>query len=202
MSSMHNSPQSITPAFKRTTQACQHCQSKKSRCDRRIVGSDCTNCRLDGVPCVPGKSKPQRQGKRRSTKASLSSSRAIPANAVPNVLPRLPNFAKPLPPNLTAEELEYLERKGVFDLPGVDCRNEILRNYFLFVYPLLPLLDVETFLVPILENDGAEKVSLMLFYAVMGGGAGHVDMRVLRELGFTSRKAARRTFFERARVRI
>ncbi|EXJ68293.1 uncharacterized protein A1O5_08908 [Cladophialophora psammophila CBS 110553] len=113
---------------------------------------------------------------------------------------RLPDFIRPLSPDLSPEDMAYLKHKGVFDIPNAHCRNELLRSYFLFGYPLLPLLDVETFLGPMLENDPKDKVSLLLFYAVMCSGAAHVDMQVLRKLGFNSRKLARSAFFERARL--
>ncbi|OAP60804.1 hypothetical protein AYL99_05806 [Fonsecaea erecta] len=112
----------------------------------------------------------------------------------------LPNFISPLAADLSFEDTAYLHHKGVFDVPNVNCRNELLRSYFLFSYPLLPLLDVETFLAPMLEGDSEAKISLLLFYAVMCSGAAHVDMRVLRDLGFKTRKLARRAFFERTRL--
>ena len=112
----------------------------------------------------------------------------------------IPNFVKPLPRTLTPEDLAFLTQKRVFDVPNGDCRSEILRSYFLFVYPLLPLLDIEIFLNTILKNDPKDKISLLLFYAVMCSGAAHVDMQVLRASGFESRKVARKAFFERARV--
>ncbi|KIW31921.1 uncharacterized protein PV07_03508 [Cladophialophora immunda] len=202
------------PAFKRTTQACRHCQSRKIRCDRRIHGSTCTNCRLDAIECVPGKSKPARSEKRRSTKSSspnrltahresghdtmLRETSISASTASPTI--RLPNFISPLVGGLSPEDTAYLEHKGVFDIPNTNCRNELLRSYFLFSYPLLPLLDVESFLAPMLKDDTGGKVSLLLFYAVMCSGAAHVDMQVLRELGFKSRKLARSAFFERARL--
>jgi hypothetical protein len=114
--------------------------------------------------------------------------------------PNLPSFFKPLPTTLLPEDLDFLQRKGVFDIPSADCRKEVLRSYFLFVYPLLPLLDVEAFLNPMFESNSEDKISLLLFYAVMCAGAGHVDMQVLKASGFDSRKAARNAFFERARV--
>ncbi|OAL36964.1 hypothetical protein AYO20_03733 [Fonsecaea nubica] len=95
---------------------------------------------------------------------------------------------------------QVTKHKGVFDIPNANCRNELLRSYFLFSYPLLPLLDIGDFLRPMIEDDTGDKVSLVLFHAVMCSGAAHVDMQVLRDLGFKSRKLARSSFFERARL--
>ncbi|KIW67147.1 hypothetical protein PV04_06419 [Phialophora macrospora] len=197
-------PQPPTPAFKRTTQACRHCQCRKSRCDRKTFGSACTNCLLDGIECLPGKSKPQRSERRRSAKSRSSNIVSVSPQSSDSFStvfqPSLPDFFKPLPTTLPPEDLDFLQHKGVFNIPSADCRKEVLRSYFSFVYPLLPLLDVETFLPPMFESDAKGKVSLLLFYAVMCAGAGHVDMQVLKTSGFDSRKAARNVFFERARL--
>ncbi|KAK7887791.1 hypothetical protein LTR67_009694 [Exophiala xenobiotica] len=112
----------------------------------------------------------------------------------------LPNFVKALPAHLTAEDAEYLRHKGIFHIPGTGCRNEILRAHFQFVHPLMPLLDVESFVGPMLQSSPSEKISLLLLYAVLCSGAAHVEIGVLHAMGYQSRKAARKAFFDRARL--
>lgn len=206
------------PAFRRTAAACQHCQSRKTRCDRKTRGSPCTNCRLDDVDCILGASKTQATAARlglekhrrawlwSSHRAASSTSNAADGFPLPDPLPLqtqtgLPHFIKSLPSHLAAEDREFLRLKGVFEIPGGSARSEILRCYFQFVYPLLPLLDLESFLGPMTgQHNTLDQVSLVLFYAVMCSGAAHVDIQVLQSLGYQSRKTARRAFFERARV--
>lgn len=199
------------PAFKRTTAACQHCQAKKRRCDRRMLGSPCTNCRLDHVNCFPGTSKLQsastkfekhgRSGLRPSTSRKTSST-ASEALSHTKSLARLPPFIKALPDHLDVGDVEYLRRKGVFEVPEAKGCREMLRSYFQFAHPLLPLLDIESFLGPMAQSNSPKSISLVLFYAVMCSGAAHVELEILQTLGYKSRKAARRAFFNRARVSI
>ncbi|KIX08513.1 uncharacterized protein Z518_03169 [Rhinocladiella mackenziei CBS 650.93] len=208
---------SDTPAFKRIARSCQRCQSRKIRCDRKILGLTCTNCHLDGIECTPGKGKPAGLERRRSAKPKSSNRNTADARSPSGHLfpvcdnrelvqdltaaySALPCFIKPLPSHLTCEDTDYLSYKRVFEIPEARYRNEILRSYFQFVYPLLPLLDVGGFLGPMLQNDPQDQVSLLLFQAVMCSGAAHVDIQILHALGYGTRKAARRAFFERARL--
>ena len=206
------------PAFKRKPAACQYCQARKLRCDRKILGSPCTNCRLDKIECVPGKSKTKTTLARLERHQSAMPKSPNPVPTGGTIAPRspfseqmaaglhhedqagLPRFIKPLSPHLTLEDMDYLSHKGVFELPDARYRNEILHSYIQFVHPLLPLLDLEDFLGAMVETNPTAKLSLLLFYAVMCSGAAHVHIGYLQALGYESRKSARRAFFERARV--
>lgn len=205
--------------FKRRAASCQYCQMRKIRCDRRLLGSPCTNCRLDEVNCIPGHSKrkdiptnkttrhaavpksPETENVLDTSTHGASSLDQLTNDAdLRNSEMNLPHFIKPLPSHLTTEDMQYLRHKGIFELPNIQSRTEILRSYVQFVHPLLPLLDLETFLGPLVEASQPAKVSLLLFYAVMCSGAAHVHMDALYALGYNSRKSARRAFFDRARV--
>jgi hypothetical protein len=100
-----------------------------------------------------------------------------------------------------ADDIEYLQRKGALTVPDTRLRNELLRSYVQYVHPYMPLLDLQDFLHPIERNDGSSPVSLLLFQAVMFAASAYIDMRFLHAQGFDNRKAARKLFFQRARVR-
>lgn len=210
-------PQPRPLPFRRTAVSCQYCQGRKIRCDRKALGCPCTNCRLDGIECVLGvrksqtrASRPSKAGATRAQSTSDAPSQRVMLDVFDGgdsigerrttVDTGLPSFVKALPAHLTVEDRQYLRHKGIFQLPATGCRNEILRAYFQFVHPLMPLLDVESFLSPMLESSPTEKISLLLSYAVLCSGAAHVEIGVLQALGFASRKAARKAFFDRARV--
>lgn len=99
------------------------------------------------------------------------------------------------------EDIEYLQRKGALTVPDTRLRNELLRSYVQYVHPYMPLLELKDFLSPIEKNDGNSPVSLLLFQAVMFAATAYIDMRFLHAQGFDNRKAARKVFFQRARVR-
>lgn len=210
MDSSQVQPQPRPSPFKRTAISCQHCQHRKMRCDRRVLGSPCTNCRLDGMECLQGQSKPRSRAPKSSRKKKDPIANSQPTSTVSTGNSasqdqtardgELPSFIKALPAHLTVEDISYLRHRGIFQIPATGCRNEILRAYFHFVHPLMPLLDVETFLGPMLAGDCSDKISLMLLYAVLCSGAAHIEIGVLQALGYETRKSARKAFFDRARV--
>ena len=84
-------------------------------------------------------------------------------------------------------------------LPGQAIMEELLRAYFHYVHPLLPLLDSDHFLDAIHGKTGS-TISLMLFQAVMFAGATFVDLALLNSMGFNSHDDGRRALFKRVKL--
>jgi hypothetical protein len=113
----------------------------------------------------------------------------------------IPYFIKPLPPRIGPDEVSYLERKGALTVPSTPLRNELIRNYIEFVHPYMPLIDLCEFVMIInSENGTSGRISLILYQAVMFAGCAFVDMQHLFNAGYTSRKQARKDFFQKTRV--
>ncbi len=112
----------------------------------------------------------------------------------------LPRYVRPVPQTIMSEDLAYLNQRGALMIPETSLRNELLRCYVQFVHPYLPLLDLQDFLATIQKNDPNDTLSLLLFQAVMFAATGFIDMRYLLAQGYDSRKAARRAFFQRAKL--
>jgi hypothetical protein len=113
----------------------------------------------------------------------------------------LPSYIKPLPPRITNDDIEYLWKKGALSLPHTHLRNELIRSYVEYVHPYMPLLELHDFLNAVDgKHDETGRLSLLLFQAVMFAGSAFVDMKHLTNAGFATRKAARREFFQKARV--
>ncbi|KAL4927916.1 putative C6 transcription factor (Ctf1B) [Aspergillus undulatus] len=112
----------------------------------------------------------------------------------------LPDYIRGLPARLQKEDIDYLAMKGALTVPDVTLRNELLKAYIHYVHTYMPLLDLEDFLQTIVQNDGIRRMSLLLFQAVMFAGTAFIDLRHLQAAGYTSRKAARKAFFQRARL--
>ncbi|KAL4864355.1 hypothetical protein BDV12DRAFT_176357 [Aspergillus spectabilis] len=111
----------------------------------------------------------------------------------------LPLFIRKLP-SLLDEDVDYLARKGVFDLPYERLQNELLKTFVLHVHPYLPVLNLPAFLETIANNDDHSPISLLLFYAVMFSSIAFIDPEHIHRAGYPSRRAARREFFQKARV--
>ncbi|KAL4784272.1 fungal-specific transcription factor domain-containing protein [Aspergillus varians] len=112
----------------------------------------------------------------------------------------LPDYIRGLPARLQKEDIDYLAMKGALTVPDVTLRNELLKAYIHYVHTYMPLLDLEDFLQTIAQNDGIRRMSLLLFQAVMFAGTAFIDLKHLQASGYTSRKAARKAFFQRARL--
>ncbi|RAL07465.1 putative C6 transcription factor (Ctf1B) [Aspergillus homomorphus CBS 101889] len=112
----------------------------------------------------------------------------------------LPDYIRGLPPRLQKEDIDYLYQKGALTVPDVGLRNELLKSYIHYVHTYMPLLDLEEFLQTIVQNDGIRRMSLLLFQAVMFAGTAFIDLKYLHAAGYPSRKAARKGFFQRARL--
>lgn len=112
----------------------------------------------------------------------------------------LPDYIRGLPARLQKEDIDYLAVKGALTIPDTGLRNELLKAYIHYVHNYMPLLDLEEFLQTIVQNDGVHRISLLLFQAVMFAGMAFVDMKHLQAAGYQTRKAARKIFFQRARL--
>ncbi|KAL4802879.1 fungal-specific transcription factor domain-containing protein [Aspergillus unguis] len=112
----------------------------------------------------------------------------------------LPDYIRGLPARLQKEDVDYLAMKGALTVPDITLRNELLKAYVHYVHTYMPLLDLEDFLQTIVQNDGIRRMSLLLFQAVMFAGTAFIDLKHLQAAGYTSRKSARKAFFQRARL--
>ncbi|OLN82116.1 Cutinase transcription factor 1 beta 2 [Colletotrichum chlorophyti] len=114
---------------------------------------------------------------------------------------QLPAFVKPLPAKIAQEDVTYLHSKGALTLPALPLQNALLQAYVEYVHPYMPLLELYEFLAIINDQDGlCGQTSLFLYQAVMFAATAFVDMKVLREAGYPTRKAARKAFFQKTRL--
>lgn len=114
---------------------------------------------------------------------------------------QLPPFVRPLPTKIAAEDIKYLHVKGALTLPSLALQNALLQAYVEYVHPYMPLMDLHSFLSIINNRDGNNgQISLFLYQAVMFAASAFVEMKYLREGGYTTRKAARKSFFQKTRV--
>jgi hypothetical protein len=114
--------------------------------------------------------------------------------------PMLPAYIKPLPDRFGNDDITYLQNKGALTIPNVELRNELIRCYAEVIHPFMPLLDLHDFVATIDCNDGSKQVGLLLFQSVMFAGVASVNMRHLENAGYTSRRDARRDFFNKTRL--
>lgn len=112
----------------------------------------------------------------------------------------LPAFIKPVPVRFAPEDVAYLSKKGALTVPPLRLRNELLRCYIEYTHPFMPLLDVHEVVNTVDRNDGSSVISLLLYQAVMFCGVATVDVRHLKAAGYSSRREARREYFQKTRL--
>jgi hypothetical protein len=114
---------------------------------------------------------------------------------------QLPAFIRPLSSKIASEDVAYLHAKGALTLPDTRLQNAFLQAYVEYVHPYMPLMDLHDFLGIINCRDGLNgQVSLFLYHAVMFAATAFVDRKYLREAGYATRKAARKSYFQKTRV--
>ncbi|KAJ9608802.1 hypothetical protein H2200_006573 [Cladophialophora chaetospira] len=115
--------------------------------------------------------------------------------------PILPEYLEPIPDHLSPDDLEYLQRKGSFDIPSEKFRNALICSYGEWSHPYYPMFQIDEFLADIAKpTESTNKLSLLVFQAVLFAGSAHCDIKPLRAMGFMTRKAARRALFERTKA--
>lgn len=114
----------------------------------------------------------------------------------------LPAYIKPLPLRMTVDDVSHLWKKGALTIPDTYFRDALLTAYVEYVHPYMPLIELDEFLTTVDTAAGETgRISLLLFQAVMFAGVAFVDMSHLTAAGFVTRKAARKAFYLKARVR-
>ncbi|KAK2594929.1 Cutinase transcription factor 1 beta [Conoideocrella luteorostrata] len=120
---------------------------------------------------------------------------------LPDAGSQLPAFVRPLPSKIAPDDVQYLAIKGALTLPNTTLQNALLHSYIEYVYPFMPLIDLHNFLSIVDRRDGVNgQTSLLLYQSIMFSATAFVDMKHLREAGFSSRKAARKAFFQKTRL--
>lgn len=102
--------------------------------------------------------------------------------------------------DVSQESEEYLQLKGALRIVPIELRNKLLGAYIKYVHPLLPIIDLQWFLLNVMVEDETRFVSPLLYQAVMLAGSAFIEQETAISAGFSSRKALRRTLFGRAKV--
>jgi hypothetical protein len=103
-------------------------------------------------------------------------------------------------PDISQESKEYLHLKGALRIVPLELRNHLLGAYIKYVHPLLPVIDLQWFLLNVMIEDESRFPSPLLHQAVMLAGSAFIEQETAIKAGFSSRKALRKTLFGRAKL--
>ncbi|OBT55557.1 hypothetical protein VE04_02731 [Pseudogymnoascus sp. 24MN13] len=97
--------------------------------------------------------------------------------------------------------LQFLSSNGAFSVPSAEFRHICASRYLELQHPLFPLLDLHNLLtITQRGNDKCGTISLLLFNAVMCAALAFVENDHVIRAGYPSKRAARMSFFIRAKL--
>ncbi|KAF3931563.1 hypothetical protein ABW19_dt0208493 [Dactylella cylindrospora] len=139
---------------------------------------------------------------------SSSASRPIRVPTYEILTKDLPSFIKPTPTRIAHDDVDYLVRKGATSIPLEPFRQELIDCYFEYVHPFMPLIEESEWKKTTARNwEGFDpsrhkddRISLLLYQAVLFAGSAFAKMESLRAAGYSTRKSARKAFFMRTRL--
>ncbi|KAJ6099687.1 hypothetical protein N7467_001222, partial [Penicillium canescens] len=114
--------------------------------------------------------------------------------------PKLPHYVQDIPTWFAKEDISYLMSKDAFTIPDQLLCRQLLRSFIECVYPFIPVLDLSRLLNAFCGNGKSEKISLLLFHAIMFSATAFVDVKHLHNAGYQTRRKAREDLFSKTRV--
>ncbi|KAK5061083.1 hypothetical protein LTR84_007625 [Exophiala bonariae] len=112
---------------------------------------------------------------------------------------QLPSYIARLPVGLDDHVVQLLLHKGALTVPSKTTIDELLRVFVCHVYPFLPVLDLGNFLGAV-KGTNSDRISLLLFQAVMFAGVTFADLSHLQQEGLRTYDNARKIFFDRVKL--
>lgn len=102
------------------------------------------------------------------------------------------------------DDVRYLEFTGSLHIPMRSVLDHFVREYFLHVHPVLPVVDEREFWEMYDDSqtniDKPRRLSLFVFQSMLFAACATVPLDVLRCCGFGSVRQARETFYRRAKT--
>jgi hypothetical protein len=94
-----------------------------------------------------------------------------------------------------------LATNGCLSIPSKSLLDEFVRHYFLYVHPSAMLIDEAEFW-SMYDSKGNEscKIPLVLFQAMLFASAPYLELSTLQKCGFTNKRHALCTLYNRAKV--
>ncbi|KAI3340611.1 hypothetical protein F4824DRAFT_487068 [Ustulina deusta] len=105
--------------------------------------------------------------------------------------------------NVMPQDVNYLDSQGCLRIPTRAILDEFMQQYFLHVHPLLPFLNEGDFWnLYCYQGSGkpGEKMSLLVFQAMLFSCCNFVSKTSIKSLGFPDIRTARATLYRRTKL--
>ncbi|OAL37971.1 hypothetical protein AYO20_02804 [Fonsecaea nubica] len=100
---------------------------------------------------------------------------------------------------LPSDDLTFLRVKGCFSLPSPKVCECLLKHYFHYVHPLLPIVDANRVLTQYHHEGDAPCVNLLLLWSMFFAAANFASPELVQDAKYASRKAMKRDLYQRAK---
>ncbi|PGH11781.1 hypothetical protein AJ79_04682 [Helicocarpus griseus UAMH5409] len=100
--------------------------------------------------------------------------------------------------HMDQDTIDYLRRKGAFDLPTPAVCEMVVRTYFHYVHPFFPVVDARSFLD--MFEYARNELSIHLLWSMFLAAANFADDNTLKVANFPSRKEMKRAMYIRAKA--
>ncbi|KAF5557741.1 cutinase transcription factor 1 beta [Fusarium napiforme] len=221
--------QSTKPMRKRVSRACNLCRARKVRCIIENPAGPCVNCRHNdkvctfkrrhGIISTTPSLRPNDPPTPRSVESTTTTSepRNIlpapttvtqqPQNLSQNTAgsPTHPDYAflqVPDTKDLLPQDLAFLVSQGCFVVPQRAALDDFLRQYFLHVHPMLPILNEKDFWLSYnsVDNDVEYEMPMLVLQGILFISSGFVSSDTIRMLGFDDVHQAKLAFYRRSKL--
>ncbi|KAH7146918.1 hypothetical protein B0J13DRAFT_664667 [Dactylonectria estremocensis] len=105
---------------------------------------------------------------------------------------------------IPADEVDCLSLQGCLQLPPRLILDEFVRHYFLYVHPIVPLLDEghcwDIYCDMLSNGPEVERIPILVFQAMLFVSCSFVPRNITDALGFDCPRVASASFYKRAKL--
>ncbi|KAL0768881.1 hypothetical protein CaCOL14_008189 [Colletotrichum acutatum] len=106
--------------------------------------------------------------------------------------------------SMPPQDYRFLEQQGCLHIPVPTILDDFVRDYFLYVHPILPIIDERAFWDIYSQRSKSQpcgdKVSLLLFQSMLFSCCNFLPQTTLTQLGLGTTRRARAMFYRRAKL--
>ncbi|KAF3764618.1 hypothetical protein M406DRAFT_259208, partial [Cryphonectria parasitica EP155] len=107
-------------------------------------------------------------------------------------------------PSILPQDVSYLEMQGCLRVPAKPILDDFVKQYYLHVHPIMPLVDEGIFWEMYGSQPGAispkERLSLLVLQAMLFAACSYVPRKSLQTLGFVNVKSAKEALYRQTKL--